>query len=317
MKSTPLNLDITKFLQLHNETKTSNQNNTLAENRKITEEFGVKYGGVPEFVALIKDIIISSYDKTHQIPLRIYDPNPDVQGPGLLFCHGGGWERGSLNSHDVICRTLAVKTGFKIISVGYRLAPENKFPAGLHDVIDSYKWLNENAKDFGIDPSQIAIGGESSGANLAAACSIWLRDNKTTLPYFQLLLCPPLDLSCSSPSYELLKEGYHLSLDRIKQYISGYIKSPQDIQNPLASPLQVADAHSLPPAIIITAGYDPLRDDGEQYAKRLQKADVFTIYKNYGDMIHVFLLLKGVVPEVSLIYDEIAELINDNFTKKA
>ena len=230
------------------------------------------------------------------VPARLYRPN-DRKDLGLLvFYHGGGWVCGSINTHDDVCRKLAQSMGHAVLSVDYRLAPEFAFPEPLNDCIVALRWAYSHASELGIDASRIAVGGDSAGGNLAAAVA-----NLQPVPLkFQMLIYPVTDATRSSQSYQDNATGYRLTANGMKwfcdHYLSGSIGSPTD---PRVSPL-FADAvtfASAPPAIVITAEYDPLRDEGEQYAHRLLEAGVACSLTRYYGQIHGFFSMSHFVDD--------------------
>ncbi len=230
------------------------------------------------------------------VPARLYRPN-DRKDLGLLvFYHGGGWVCGSINTHDDVCRKLAQSMGHAVLSVDYRLAPEFAFPEPLNDCIVALRWAYAHASELGIDASRIAVGGDSAGGNLAAAVA-----NLQPVPLkFQMLIYPVTDATRSSQSYQDNATGYRLTANGMKwfcdHYLSGSIGSPTD---PRVSPL-FADAVTLasaPPAIVITAEYDPLRDEGEQYAQRLLEAGVACSLTRYYGQIHGFFSMSHFVDD--------------------
>ena len=227
---------------------------------------------------------------------RLYRPN-DRKDLGLLvFYHGGGWVLGSMNTHDDVCRKLALAMGHAVLSVDYRLAPEFAFPEPLNDCIVTLRWAYANAAELGIDATRIAVGGDSAGGNLAAVVA-----NLQPVPLkFQMLIYPVTDATRSSQSYKDNGEGYRLTAAGMKwfcdHYVSGSIGTPTD---PRVSPL-FADATTLasaPPAIVITAEYDPLRDEGEQYAHRLIEAGVACSLTRYYGQVHGFFSMSQYVDD--------------------
>ena len=230
------------------------------------------------------------------VAARLYRPN-DRKDLGLLvFYHGGGWVLGSMNTHDDVCRKLALAMGHAVLSVDYRLAPEFAFPEPLNDCIVALRWAYSNAAELGIDATRIAVGGDSAGGNLAAVVA-----NLQPVPLkFQMLIYPVTDATRSSQSYKDNGEGYRLTAAGMKwfcdHYLSGSIGTPTD---PRVSPL-FADATTLasaPPAIVITAEYDPLRDEGEQYAHRLIEAGVACSLTRYYGQVHGFFSMSQYVDD--------------------
>lgn len=229
------------------------------------------------------------------IPLRWYAPSTLAKAEGngvLIYFHGGGWIQGSIETHDSICRMLAHHGRCLVASAGYRLSPESKFPVPLEDCYGVTRWVHEHAAAFGGDPERLAVGGDSAGGNLAAAVTLRARDEALPLR-FQLLLYPVTDLASETESKRKYSKGFWL--DTLPFLIRSYIARTEDELDPLASPLRAEDLSGLPRAYIVTAGFDPLRDEGELYAERLREAGVATEYRCYESMIHGFVSLRGLL----------------------
>ena len=222
------------------------------------------------------------------VPIRIYTPEGDGPCPVLVWLHGGGWVLGSIETNDATCRALTNEAHCITVSVGYRLAPETKFPGGLEDSYAAAAWAAGNAASFGGDPSRVAIGGASAGGNLAAAVTLLARERGGPRLVHQLLVYPVTDLAQDTDSYRENAEGYGLTRSTMAWYRELYLSNETERANPLVAPLQAADLSGLPPALVITAEYDPLRDEGEAYARRLTDAGVRTRCTRYDGMIHLF-----------------------------
>lgn len=218
---------------------------------------------------------------------RAYTP-PGFTAPGplLVFFHGGGFMSGSLDSHDSVCRTLADEAGVKVVSVGYRLAPENPFPAATDDVIASFRDIATRAAEFGADPARIAVGGDSAGGNLAAVVANSTRGDAVR-PCIQLLIYPVTDLSNEAESYELFAKRFFLTRADIRDAADNYVPAAPERSNPLVSPLLEADLSNVPTAIVVTAVADPLRDEGLRYAERIAEAGVPMSHMRFP-LIHGF-----------------------------
>ena len=234
--------------------------------------------------------------------VRIYRPK-DALRAALVYFHGGGWVVGSLESADASCRALTNRSRCVLISIDYRLAPENKFPAAVDDAYAATKWVADNAAELRIDPARIAVGGASAGGNLAAAVALVARDRGGPKIAFQLLTVPVTELSASAPSYQEFAEGYGLSRADMEWYGRHYVQTEADAADPRASVVR-ADLHDLPPAFVITAECDPLRDDGEAYAEKLRKLGIAARYKRYPGMFHGFMSFPGVLPEAAEAFDD-------------
>jgi acetyl esterase len=267
------------------------QLHTLApeDARKAFDMLAPLSGLEPEAVAKVEDRLIPA--PGGQIPVRFYTPQGQAPLPLLVFFHGGGFVMGSIELYDELCRALTNGAGCIVISVGYRLAPEHKFPAAVEDCYAATKWVAVNAKAIGGDSTRIAVGGDSAGGNLAAVVALMARDKGTVPLVLQLLMYPATDLAHDTLSAQENANDYFLTRDDMFWFRSLYLSSDADRNNPYASPLRAQDLHGLPPALVITAEYDPLRDEGEAYAARLREAGVITTCTRYKGMIHVFLSL--------------------------
>jgi len=225
------------------------------------------------------------------IPVRVYRPvgaAADTPLPALVYFHGGGWVIGDLETHDVLCRQITAEAGVSVVSVDYRLAPEAKFPAAADDAWAATKWVVANAGRLGIDTQRIAVGGDSAGGNLAAVVALMARDAGAPAIAFQVLLYPVTEVGTGTRSYRDFADGYLLTLESMRWFFDHYLTSKDDAKDWRASPLRAASLKGLPPALIITAGFDPLRDEGEAYARALREAGVRVDYVCYGGMIHGF-----------------------------
>ncbi len=232
------------------------------------------------------------------IPVRLYYPQGGRNGgpvATVAFFHGGGWVFGDLDSHDHVCRHLAAQTPALVVAVDYRRAPESKFPQPLEDCLAGVRWLMANAADVNADAARIAVAGDSAGGNMAAAVCQVLRDSGEQVPKFQLLIYPATDLGARTGSIEKFGQGYLLTRDGMTWCMDSYLRSADDIDDPRASPLRAPDLSNLPPAHVITAGFDPLRDEGIAYANRLTAAGVPVSYQCYDGMIHGFMRMTAVV----------------------
>jgi acetyl esterase/lipase len=229
-----------------------------------------------------------------RIPVRIYTPTSAARLPGLIYFRGGGFVLGTLDSSDRACRDLAHLSGRVVVSVDYRLAPEHPFPAAVDDAVAATKYVIENASEFEIDPNQVAVGGESAGGNLAAVTALRCRHGVTPPLAFQLLIYPLVDFADDSPSMREFANGHFITSDLLAYFERHYLNPGQDRRHPEASPL-MADLRGLPPAFVMTAECDPLRDQGEAYARKLEQAGVPVTLKRYEGMIHPFFSLAGII----------------------
>jgi acetyl esterase len=228
--------------------------------------------------------------------LRIYRPKGAGPFPVLAFFHGSGFVLCSLNTHDGMCRNLCAGAGCIVASVDYRLAPEHKFPAGLDDCVFATGWLAEHAADFGGNGARLAVAGDSAGGNLAAAAALRIRDEGGPALCGQLLIYPVTDYHTpGTPSYRENAEGYGLTRDTMVWFWNHYLSDPADAAHPYASPLRASDFGGLPPALVVTAEYDPLRDEGEYYAEKLRTAGSAAITSRWSGMNHGFFFWVGLV----------------------
>ena len=249
---------------------------------------------VPE-AAEVRDLAASG--PAGPIPLRLYRGFGTEAGallPALVYFHGGGWTIGDLDTHDIVCRTLANRARCAVFAVDYRMGPEHKFPAAVEDCVAATRWVAGQGAALGVDAARIAVGGDSAGGNLAAVVAITLRDAGGPPLAFQALVYPATDQRMDTASHARLSEGYLLTRDNMLWFRSNYL-SPADYDDWRASPIRAADLARLPPAHIITAGYDPLLDEGRAYSDRLVAAGVPVLYECFEGMTHGFLTMGGVV----------------------
>ena len=226
------------------------------------------------------------------IPLRVYRPAGVADAtrlPAYLFFHGGGWVIGDINTHDVLCRQLTAASGASVVSVDYRLAPEHQFPAAADDSWAATTWVVAHAAELGLDASRLAVGGDSAGGNLAAVVALMARDAGGPAIALQTLIYPVTDVMRETRSYADFADGYLLTRDSMRWFVAHYLPSSEQARDWRASPLRAPSLAGLPPALIITAGFDPLRDEGEMFAGRLRDAGNMVDYVCYGGMIHGFI----------------------------
>jgi acetyl esterase len=241
------------------------------------------------------------------IPLRLYRPANGVL-PALIYFHGGGWVLGDLDTHDVVCRQIAAQAGVVVIAVDYRLAPEHPFPAAVDDCWSATTWIAANAVALGIDGSRLAVGGDSAGGGLAAVMTLMARSAGPDL-IFQILVYPVTDLRAESASYSTYADGYLLTRAVMRWYIAQYAPTREDVQDWRASPLLALSVNDVPPALVITAGLDPLRDEGEAYARRLEDAGVVVDSVCLGGMIHGFVTMGGKIDTANRAVSYIASAL--------
>lgn len=261
----------------------------------------------PPELASVREIAIPGPDGA--LPARLYTPKTlrrkDGMAPCLVFFHGGGWVIGNLDSHDVVCRMLAHEGELIVIAVDYRLSPEAKFPAAVEDTIAATAWISENAMTLGIDASRLMVGGDSAGGNLAAVVSIHARDHGGPKLAGQVLIYPGTDFRMTHPSHREPETSILLTHSVIQWFKNHYLNSPEDIHDWRASPALVENLERLPPAYVLTAGADPLRDEGEEFAKRLEQAGVAVTYKTYPGQFHGFFTMGKLLPQANVAAKEI------------
>lgn len=239
-----------------------------------------------------------------KIPVRIYTPEGTGPFPGLAWFHGGGWVVGDLDTADGVARQLCVGANCVVVSVDYRLAPETKFPGAADDCYAATQWLAANAASVNVDPRRIATGGDSAGGNLSAAVSLMSRDRGGCDLVYQLLVYPVTERNFDNASYTDNGQGYSLTRDGMIWFWDHYLASDADATNPYAAPIHASDLSGLPPALVITAEYDPLRDEGEAFADKLAAAGVPTVCTRYDGMIHGFF---GMAATVDKAKDAVAQ----------
>ena len=246
-----------------------------------------------------RSLDVATYDRfvpgaVGPLRARVYTPRGVRSGsaPALVFFHGGGWVLGSVDTHDGVCRALARGSGTIVVSIDYRLAPEHPFPAARDDAVAATRWVLANARSLGVDPARVAIGGDSAGGNLAAAAAQGLR-GESLRPAFQLLVYPATDLTRSQPSHEFFREGYFLTRASIDWYLECFAPDPATHEDPRGSPLFATDLAGLPPAFVVTAGFDPLRDEGRAYADKMRAAGVRVEYECFEGAVHGVLSMAG------------------------
>ena len=252
----------------------------------------------------------------YPIPIRLYRPEAasDTILPGLVYLHGGGWCTGDLESHDHVCRWLASHAECVVIAVDYRLGPEHKFPAAVDDAYAATKWICIHASDLMLDPQKIAIGGDSAGGNLSAVVSLLAREQGGPDLSSQLLIYPATDMLMRYPSHLLCGDGYRLTRTAIAWFLNGYLRDGEDMYDLRASPLMAKNHNDLPPAFVMTAGFDPLKDEGEAYANKLKEAGVEVKYQCYEGMLHGFIAMPGVIDVARAALLDAAGYLKETFS---
>ena len=280
---------------------------TPAEARTQYERMIEARGIAPAPVAGVEDRSIPG--PAGDLPVRIYHPDLDAPAlPGLVYYHGGGHVIGNLDTHDSVARNLCNGAGYVVVSVDYRLAPEHKFPAAAEDAFAAVRWCAAHGADIGIDSRRIAVGGDSAGGNLAAVAALMARGAGGPAIRLQVLVYPVTDYACDTDSYRTYAQGYGLLEARsMRWFRNHYLRGEADRLDWRAAPLRCADLSGLPPAIVLTARCDVLRDEGKAYAQRLRAAGVDVEYRECGGMIHGFFTMApaidGAVRAQALVCD--------------
>ena len=263
----------------------------------------------PDAVEDVRDLAAPA--ASGDIPLRLYRP-AGASGdrlPGLVWYHGGGWLLGDLNSHDVICRRLANAARCFVVSVDYRMAPEHKFPAAVDDCAAATRWAIEHAADLGIDPARVAVGGNSAGGNLAAVMALMARDRTLPPIAFQLLIYPATDMAMVTVSSQTITDGVPLTSRSMKWFIDHYLRGAADLTDWRASPGRAASLAGTAPALVITASHDPLRDEGIDYARRLEREGVRVAHLHFSDQMHGFVNMGRIIRASDTALDLMAAVL--------
>jgi acetyl esterase/lipase len=275
---------------------------SLVEGRTVEQARAENLAGVPVVtgpprpMARIEEIGIPG--PAGEIGARLYVAlsAPPPPQPLLVYYHGGGWVIGDLETHDGVCRFLAEHSGCRVLSVDYRLAPEHPFPAPIEDAVAAFAWAAEHVDNLGVDPARIAVGGDSAGANLSAAVCLQARDAGGPRPAMQLLLYPPTDAAGGQASREIFAEGFLLTRNDMDWFEAHYLPEGCDHEDPRVSMMRAKDVSGLPPAYVATAGFDPLRDEGETYAEQMRAAGVKVALQRHPGLIHGFANLTAICP---------------------
>jgi acetyl esterase/lipase len=281
-----------------------------AEARMVARSL-IDFGGPEEPVADVQNRGIPS--PTGPIPLRVYRPVMEETLPALVYFHGGGCVIGDLDTHDRLCRSLANASGCVVISVSYALAPEYQYPAAVVDAYAATKYVAEHPAVFGIDPNRIAVGGDSAGGTLATVVALMARDRGGPRLKFQLLIYPLVDWYDESPSMQQYSKDHFLTLDSMNWFRENFLPNRDAGLEPTASPMNATSLQGLPPAMIITAECDPLRDQGEVYARKLQDAGVAVELKQYEGMIHPFFQFAGILDTAKVAMADAASAVRAGF----
>ena len=249
-----------------------------------------------------------------ELPVRIYRPDHDGPLGTLVYFFGGGWTLGSIDTSDGVCRALANAAGCQVVTPGYRLAPEHPFPAAVHDCLAAVEWVATHAAELGADPARLAVGGDSAGGNLAAVVSLLARDRGGPALAAQLLVYPNTCYHADTESLRDNDDRWMFNRNSVDWYWRNYLSTPDEGRDPLVSPLLAEDLAGLPPALVLTAEYDPLRDEGERYANRLREAGVPVELTRYAGLAHGFFTMSGVLEGARRAVGQAAEYLRKNLT---
>ena len=281
-----------------------------AELRKEFEERrGLLLLSLPSGVRITDHVV-----KSNGAEIKVREYSPESIGsiyPAVVYFHGGGWVFGSIETHEAFTGFLAKELKAKVFSVDYRLAPEHPYPIPLADCEAAFNWVKENSSDLGINPNRVSIGGDSAGGNLAASLCVKRKQEELSMPKAQLLIYPVTDLTLKHPSIDEMAEGFFLTKDSMEYFRDNYLENRELIKDPLVSPLFAEDLSGHPPAVVVTAGFDPLRDEGDQYAQALRNANVEIYHRTHDSYIHGFvnmMLVDGVDYALKRICDDFKKI---------
>lgn len=293
---------------------TSFKNKTVCEIRVALHRLTTIYSSKPISFSNIKNVNVKT--ATSQVPIRIYTPNNNINLPLIIYSHGGSWISGDIDEYDNICRKLSKKTKAIVVSVNYCLAPENPFPAGLNDVYSVLLWIYRNAKSIHGNSTQICVAGDSAGANLSAVISQMARDKVGPHIISQVLIYPSTNIyELNTNSWAYFGMEYNLTKENSNKFISLYIAKLEDRKNEYASPLLTKDFKNLPNTLIITAQFDPLRDEGESYGDKLKQAGVNVRCTRYNGVTHGFVSMDRITKKSDMAINEISTYLRGQFNK--
>lgn len=287
---------------------------SISEVRKLLDNDASRWSTKPIPFSNTKNMIITT--STNKIPVRIYTPKTGNYFPIVIYSHDGSFVGGSIYTHDNICRKLSKNANAIVISINYRLAPENPFPAALWDVYNILQWTYKNAESINGDGKHIAVAGDSAGGNLSAAVCLMARDKNDLHVDCQVLIYPCTNLyELNSKSWSSFSDKLNISKEDMEKFISLYIPKKEDRKNPYASPLLASDLKKLPDTLVITAEIDPLRDDGEEYGDKLKKAGIKVEYKQYKGVTHGFINMDKITNKADEAIKEISIYLQNEFNK--
>jgi len=310
---------LAEFLeQIKNSSTKSFSQMSVAEMRQATKNFSSFQGEKEELFHVVNKYLQA---KDHEYLIRLYIPSAEQKLPVVLFFHSGGFVKGDVDYADATCRRLANGSQAIVVAINYRLAPEHPFPAAIDDGFHALCWVHDHIKEYGGDPRRIAVMGESSGGTLAAALAIKTHVEAGPSLSYQVLVYPLLDYTCSFASHKLFGEGYFLTEEALRFYADCYLPKEIDRKNELVSPYFTKHYKHLPPLCMITAEYDPLRDEGEAFAKQLKKAEVEVAHHRFPGMIHGFMSMGTLVEDgrraLQMICEKLRAMLKKSGYKKS
>ena len=280
------------------------------EARRVARMRAPGLGGPPEPVAQVADASVPG--PAGPVPVRVYRPAGELLG-AVAFFHGGGWVTGDLDTHDTACRGIANRSRSLVVAVDFRNAPEHPYPAGLDDCFAATEWLGSHAGDLGGPSGPLAVCGDSAGGNLAAAVALRARERGGPSLAAQVLVYPVLDRDFDRPSYLAAATGYGLTRDSMRWYWEQYRVDELDPLPAEVAPLRAEDLRGLPPALVVTCEFDPLRDEGAEYARRLAAAGVPVVHLDEPGMIHGHLRMAGVMARTEKTWEDIGRFLRERF----
>ncbi|OOM05921.1 carboxylesterase NlhH [Clostridium saccharobutylicum] len=302
-----LNLQLDKILNPQ-----SIDDKSIEQIRENLNKQSTKSSKQPIPFSNIKNITIEV--NSEKIPIRIYTPEYEGILPVIIYSHGGTWIAGNLDTHDNVCRKLSQNTKAIVVSVDYRLAPENPFPAALNDVYNVLQWTSKNAKSINGNEKLIALAGDSSGGNLSAAVSLMSRDKNGPHITCQVLIYPSTNLyELNSQSWLYFSNRFNISKEEMEKYISLYVPQKEDLKNPYVSPLLANKFDQLPDTLVITAEIDPLRDEGEDYSKKLKDAGIQSEVIRFNGVTHGFITMDKITNKADEALNQISSYLQDEF----
>lgn len=314
MKFKPAPIENLDFENARNNPTFKNAVEEMASKSATTRAANVVMPAMPEPVEKIEHLMIPTRDG--EVNSRIYYPSTDENLPVIVYFHGGGWVIANLDVYESSCRALCNAAEAIVVSVAYRQSPEARFPAAINDAYDATQWILQNAPQIGGDPSRVAIAGESAGGNMATVTCLQAKDLGGLMPVAQLLVYPVTDTSMSQPSYAENQDTQPLHSSMMPWFMKYYLENEADKTHKYVAPLRAENLNGLPPAIVITAEFDPLRDEGEMYAKMLADSGVSVKFKRFDGVVHEFFGLAGAVSKAADAVEFAADGLKEVFELK-